>query len=204
MAPVDMTIERPGGERSGGERGEQSDGSGNTRAGARSIELHDLSAMSLVDLTDLYRAGTVPESLRDLDDAVSGRMLAVRGLGWSGAHALFTRAAASRFFPWAGKRFLHLDRNAGTGINRIRGIPFLGERLWYPFRTSVEPSVIDGAPCIALDYALPENPPVIRALRDELREVSPGLFMGPAFLRLLGKPRLVLFFACDSRPAQVS
>jgi hypothetical protein len=180
--------------------GEQSGGG----AGARSIELHDLVNMSLVELTDLYRAGTVPESLRDLDDAVSGRLLALRGLDWRGAHALFARAAGSRYFPWAGKRFLHLDRNAGTGINRIRGVPFRGERLWYPFRTSVEASVIDGAPCIVLDYARPENPPVIRALRDELREVSPGLYMGPALLHVLGKPRLLLFFACDSRPALVS
>jgi hypothetical protein len=174
---------------------------GGARGDARSIELRDLVDMSLLDLTDLYRAGTVPESLRELDDAVSGRLLALRGLDWRGAHGLFAAVAGSRFFPWAGKRFLHLDRNAGTGINRMR---LAGERLWYPFRTSVEPSVIDGAPCIVLDYARPENPPVIRSLRDELREVSPGLFMGPALLRLLGKPRLVLFFACDSRPALVS
>lgn len=168
--------------------------------GARSIELHDLVNMSLVELTECYRAGTVPESLGQLDDAVSGRLLALRGLDWPGGHALFARVAGSRHFPWAGKRFLHLDRDAGTGINRIRGLPLGGERLWYPFRTGVEPSVIDGAPCIALDYALPENPPVVRSLRDELREVSPGLFMGPALLRVLGKPRLLLFFACDSGP----
>jgi hypothetical protein len=174
---------------------------GGARGDARSIELRDLVDMSLLDLTDLYRAGTVPESLRELDDAVSGRLLALRGLDWRGAHGLFAAVAGSRFFPWAGKRFLHLDRNAGTGINRMR---LAGERLWYPFRTSVEPSVIDGAPCIVLDYARPENPPVIRSLRDELREVSPGLFMGPALLRVLGKPRLLLFFACDSRPALVS
>jgi hypothetical protein len=201
MVPGDRGVEWPG------------VAAGGARTGARSIEIRDLVDMSLMDLTDLYRAGTVPESLRELDDAVSGRLLALRGLDWRGAHGLFARVAGSRFFPWAGKRFLHLDRNAGTGINRIRGlwplgrmrgIPFGGERLWYPFRTSVEPSVIDGAPCIALDYARPENPPVIRALRDELREVSPGLFMGPALLRVLGKPRLVMFFACDSRPAAVS
>ena len=46
--------------------------------------------------------------------------------------------------------------------------------------------------------------PDMSGLRDELREASPGLFMGPALLRLLGKPRLILFFACDTRPAQVS
>lgn len=185
----------------GGEPGVRA---GGAQVDARSIEVRDLVEMSLMDLRDLYRAGTVPESLRELDDAVNGRLLALRGLDWRGAHGLFAAVAGSRFFPWAGKRFLHLDRNAGTGINRIRGLSFGGERLWYPFRTSVEPSVIDGAPCVVLDYARPENPPIIRSLRDELREVSPGLFMGPALLRLLGKPRLLMFFACDSRPAQVS
>jgi hypothetical protein len=170
---------------------------GHSAAGLRSIEVADLAAMSMVDLVDLYRAGTVPDSLRVLDSVTHGRMLAVRGLDWRGAHSIFARAAASRFFPWAGKRFQHLDRNQGTGINRIR---FAGERLWYPFRTRVEPSVIDGAPCIALDYDLPENPSLIRVLRDELREVSPGLFLGPALVRPIRKPHLAMFFACDARP----
>jgi hypothetical protein len=35
-------------------------------------------------------------------------------------------------------------------------------------------------------------------IRDELREVAPGLFLGPAMLDTgKGDPRLVLFFACD-------
>jgi hypothetical protein len=34
-------------------------------------------------------------------------------------------------------------------------------------------------------------------IRDELREVAPGLFLGPAMLdRGKGKPTLILFFAC--------
>jgi hypothetical protein len=52
--------------------------------------------------------------------------------------------------------------------------------------------------------ARPENPPIIHALRDELRAVSPGLFMGPRMIHAPGKPRLLLVFAYDSRPAQVS
>lgn len=180
MAPVELGVEQSGGA---------------ARAGARSIDIHDLVGMTVEELTDLYGSGAVPESLRALDDAAGGRLLAVRGFDWRGASKLVARAAGSRHFPWAGKRFLHLDRDAGTGINRIR---LAGERLLYPFRTSVEASVIDGAPCVVLDYARPENPPFVRALRDELREVSPGLFMGPALVRVLGKPRLVLFFACDA------
>jgi hypothetical protein len=171
--------------------------SGGAGAGLRSIEIADLAEMSVVDLVDLYRAGTVPDSLRVLDHVAQGRMLAVRGLDWRGARDLYARVTASRFFPWAGKRFQHLDRNEGTGINRLR---LAGERLWYPFRTRIEPSALDGAPCIALDYDLPENPRIVRALRDELREVSPGLFLGPALYRAFRKPRLVMFFACDDHP----
>lgn len=154
--------------------------------------------MSLVDLIDLYRAGTMPDSLQALDSASSARMLAVRWLDWRPPHALLARAARSRFFPWAGKRFQHLDRNQGTGSNRIR---LLGERSRYPFHTRVGTSAIDGAPCVVLDYDRPDNPRAIRAIRDELREVSPGLFLGPGMLQVLGKPRLALFFVCDSVPA---
>ncbi len=187
-------VEPPSNHSSGHSAGQSARGAA---AGLRSIEIDDLADMSMVDLVDLYRAGTVPDSLRVLDSVTYGRMLTVRGLDWRGAHDIFTRAASSRFFPWAGKRFQHLDRNEGTGINRIR---LAGERLWYPFRTRIEPSAIDGAPCIAIDYDLPENPSLIRALRDELREVSPGLFLGPALFQALRKPRLVMFFACDARP----
>jgi hypothetical protein len=37
-------------------------------------------------------------------------------------------------------------------------------------------------------------------IRDELREVAPGLFLGPAMLDTKNSPpKLVLFFACDTR-----
>ncbi|MCB9561682.1 MAG: hypothetical protein H6708_14860 [Kofleriaceae bacterium] len=142
----------------------------------------------------MYRRGTVPSSLHALDGSPRCRMLAVRGLDHGAAGGAIRGLAAARFFPWAGKSFEARGDDAGTGINRVR---LAGTRRWFPFETRVEASAIDGAPCILLDYDLAANPKPIRMIRDELREVAPGLFLGPAMLDTgKGDPRLVLFFAC--------
>lgn len=59
------------------------------------------------------------------------------------------------------------------------------------------PDSMDGAPCVVLDYDKPENPWLIRKIHDELREVSPGLFLGPAMAKTVRGPKLLLYFACD-------
>ena len=162
-------------------------------AAARTLD--DLAALDVAALEALYRRGTVPASLHALDGNPVCRMLAVRALD-GGTRADVIRAAArARWFPWAGKSFAAQDDGAGNGINRVR---LAGTRRWFPFTTRIEPSAIDGAPCILLDYDHAMNPAPIRMIRDELREVRPGLFLGPAMLATGRSPaRLVLFFACD-------
>ncbi len=160
------------------------------------LTLDDLASMTAKELTALYRGGSVPDSI----DAVSGlptcRMLATAGLRRGFVFERIRKFAASAAFPWAGKTFEANDANTGKGINRIR---WFGGKTWFPFDTRIEPSAIDGKPCIFLDYDKPENPKFIRMIRDELREVSPGLFMGPAMLDNKKSPaRLVLYFACDT------
>jgi hypothetical protein len=48
---------------------------------------------------------------------------------------------------------------------------------------------------VQLDYDHPENPWLIRAIKDEIREVRPGLYLGQAYFQLRTGPRLVLYFA---------
>jgi len=160
------------------------------------LSLDKLASMSTKELTAVYRGGSVPESI----DAVSGlptcRMLTMRGIDSGRWFNRIRKFAASSRFPWAGKTFEATGDNQGKGINRIR---LFGGKTWFPFDTRIEPSAIDGKPCIFLDYDKPENPRFIRMIRDELREVSPGLFMGPAMLDNKKSPaRLVLYFACDN------
>lgn len=156
--------------------------------------LDELTRLDLAALEERYRRGSLPR-LADLDGTPRGRMLAVSGLGRGLLGRAVRRFAASeRAFPWAGKSFASEGDEAGRGINRVR---LFGRREWYPFTTRIEPSVLDGEPCVLLDYDLPQNPWFIRRIRDELREVGPGLFLGPALLRARGEHRLALFFAID-------
>lgn len=164
------------------------------RAAAAPRTLDDLAALDVAALEALYRKGTVPASIHALDGNPVCRMLAVRGLDRGGPGRTIRALARASWFPWAGKSFAAQTDGDGNGINRVR---IAGGRRWFPFTTRVDPSAIDGAPCILLDYDHAINPKPIRMIRDELREVGPGLFLGPAMLDT-GKapPRLVLFFAC--------
>lgn len=152
----------------------------------------DLARLGTAELEALYRDGTVPDSLSVLDGAPRGRMLAVSRLDRGLARSALARFAAAPGFPWAGKSFRSTDDSHGEGINRVR---LLGDR--YRFTTRIEPSVVDGQPCILLDYDHDDNPFFIRPIRDELRQVGPELFLGPALLRRGDQHTLVLYFAID-------
>ena len=67
-------------------------------------------------------------------------------------------------------------------------------RAWWPedvqsyralrFTTSVAPGGLDpGLEVLRIDYDLPENPPPLRRIVDELVAVQPGVYLGQALLR---------------------
>ncbi|MCE9571854.1 MAG: hypothetical protein K8W52_01730 [Deltaproteobacteria bacterium] len=159
-------------------------------AGPRTLD--DLAALDSPALERVYRAGRA-STIAALDGDPRCRMLAVRGAPGPVGAALRAFAASSRF-PWAGKSFASESASRGSGINRVR---LAGDRRWFPFVTTIEPSAIDGQPCVFLDYRLAANPKPIQMIRDELREVAPGLFLGPAmFADGKRPPVLALWFAC--------
>ncbi len=163
-------------------------------AATRENDLASLAALDVAELGRRYAAGVVPPDLAALEGHPRGRMLAIRALDRGRRGGALRRFSGWAAFPWEGKSFSGHGRT-GTGINRIG---LFGRRNWFPFRTSVRDSVIDGAPCIVLDYDLPENPAAIRAIHDELREIEPELFLGPAMLKARKGPRFVLWFALDA------
>ena len=162
----------------------------------RILSLDRLAALSSDALSGLYARGGVPDDLTVLAGRPKGRMLAVRG-GERGPVGRFLRTIAHHpAFPWDGKSFFAVRPDEGRGINRVQ----LASRRfeWFPFVTRVEPSVLDGQPCVHLDYAQPGNPWFIARIRDELREVAPDLFLGPAmWKRRGGDAAHVLWFAVD-------
>lgn len=162
-------------------------------ARANRLDLDALGAMDARELAALYATGRIAD-VGALEGRPMGRMLAVRGLRGGAARAL-ARFAGSRAFPWGGKSFSGRG-DAGTGVNRVH---LGGRHQLFPFLTHVTASAIDGAPCVALDYDLRDNPGFIRAIHDEVREVETGLWLGPAMWKTASGPRLVLWFALDTR-----
>ena len=87
---------------------------------------------------------------------------------------------------WQGKIF----RDDGTMINR-----FFGAGRAIPADVSVGESQIDGRPALVLDYSRSRLWPTVR---DEIREVAPGLYLGIMYRD--GAPtNPPMFFALDAR-----
>jgi hypothetical protein len=155
------------------------------------LDLAALRRMSYAELDELYRNAKRPDFISDLDGHARGAMLAWRRPR-TGPIAWWLRVfGASTAFPWEGKSFKGTS-DEGTGINRVN---FFGKRNWFPFKTRFDKSFLDGKPTFVLDYSGPGNPPLIRSIVDEIREVAPGLYLGPAALNFRGRPRPVLYFA---------
>lgn len=156
------------------------------------LDLAALRRMKYDELDKLYRAGKRPSALSDLDGEAIGAMLAWRTpqtgpLAWS-----FRKFGESSIFAWKGKSFLSASSETGEGINRVT---FFGKRRWFPFATRFDASFVDGEPTFVLDYGSGTNPPLIRSIVDEVREVAPELYLGAAALTVSGQPRPILYFA---------
>jgi hypothetical protein len=163
-----------------------------------SHSLDSFAAMTVDELDALYRTAKVSSTMKAADGALVGRMLAVRGIP-AGLAAPLRRFSASDAFVWEGKTFQASSDMRGVGHNRVNLPKVLGRQNLFPFETSFGASAIDGKPTLILDYDLDVNPGFIRKIHDEIREVEPGLFLGPAMWKGEKGKTLVLWFALDAR-----
>lgn len=155
--------------------------------------------MGPADLADLYRAAETPR-LRDLDGDLRGTMLASPLAGRRLGRVLRVLGAWEGF-PWRGKSFSSHGDDRGQGANRL-----LNDR-WKTahFVTTIARSRAGDFDALVLDYDLPGNPFFIRRIKDEVRRVAPGLFLGQAWLEAGAKPFLCFYFGLEtaSRPSAV-
>jgi hypothetical protein len=142
-------------------------------------------------LRTIYETGR-PAETAELGDSPRGRLLA---LGPSEnvfmAVRPIVRALATDALPWKGKVF---DHGGNSGQNVVFG------RRAFRFHVEVGPSNIDGKPTLLLNYgdAAYKNPWPVRAIVDELRAISPGVAIGPAFFLRAGRaPELFLWFGLE-------
>lgn len=157
--------------------------------------LDDLTDLTVAELWELYRQGATPAP-EDLDGRLVGRMLAVPGLDKPAVAETLRGFAASGLFPWQGKSFLSHGDGTGAGVNRVLG----NRREWFRFSTFVGPSRAGDFDALHLNYDNPGNPAPIRAVKDEVREVADGIWLGLAYLRLPGaRFHMALFFALSKQ-----
>jgi hypothetical protein len=157
------------------------------------LSIDDLRKMTFSELEEVYRNAKRPAALSNLNGPALGAMLAWRKPASGPVASLLRSFGESSVFPWKGKTFNSESNERGEGINRI-DFKFT-KTEWFRFGTRFDASFLDGQQSFVLDYSRPGNPPLIRSIVDEVREVAPGLYLGPAALKVKGKPRPVLFFS---------
>ena len=148
----------------------------------RPESLEQLARLSWPDLEALYRAcgpGTAP-------------------VGYARGVAIYCpeaplAALRSRVthLVWRGKHFSACD---GTLVNQWRGFKAIRARV------CDGESWLDGGPAVVMDYGATSW--VWRDVRDELREVGPGLYLGAMFRRAGSGAQFKMFFALECPPPE--
>jgi hypothetical protein len=123
-----------------------------------------LMGMSRNELDELFSSlspGDMP------DGTAEGTAIIAPGTGLSPAIA-----KAVRSLVWQGKVF-----DSGKGVLRNRILPFGVNAV--AAKVYRETSRLDGRECIVLDYS--ETSLVARRVRDEIRALAPGVYLGKAY-----------------------
>ena len=141
------------------------------------ISLTDLTNMSQAELDDLFRRskmGEIPDG-----DAI-GTAIVAPGTSVEGPVMWF-----ARWLAWQGKVF---SRARGDLLNKVGplGLHLIKARVY------IAPSWFDQQPAIILDYS--KTSLVAHKVRDEIREVSPGTYLGIVFYGGLKTINFVLQF----------
>jgi hypothetical protein len=137
------------------------------------ITVSDLLKMSQAQLDELFTnsaAGEIP------DGEAKGTAIVAPGTTYTEDIAEFIN-----HFAWQGKTF-----DAKKGVLRNRILPLgLNAIIATVYKA---PSWLDGKECIVLDYS--ETSLLAHWIRDEIREISQGLYLGKVYWR---KKRLIDF-----------
>jgi hypothetical protein len=167
-----------------------------------------LTGRSVTELEGAFARGVPPDPV--LDGRYDGALLHLT-LG-PGADVLL-EGLLRLWLPWLGKRF---DAASASGENVFDMSAYrAGERLtpaayraWWPedvssyralrFTTSAGAGRLDpGLEVVRIDYDLPENPPLLGRIVDELVAVQPGVYLGQAILRRGSSGRRLAWFTLE-------
>lgn len=152
----------------------------------------DLQAMSEEDLDAVYRDATTPE-IQELEGRYLGSLVSGRVFPLDSEAAL--RIVNTDWMPWGGKKFYPVDDEESRGCNWYRLGPV--ERNGYSFHGRITPAMYGRSEAYVLDYDLPDNPGAVQNVRDELKKLREGLYLGRTYVRMRGEHRFVMYFVLE-------
>jgi len=135
---------------------------------------------SFNDFHKLFTQGRTP-SFDEIEGDTFGSFLALNPkAGWLRKTALAI-AFDNPLARWTGKRFITPfdEEKKGKGINLFRNRIFPQR---FGINTFVEKSLFDQKPCLAVTY--PHFPSSLFGLRDELKRIDDGVFLGQGHHKL--------------------
>ena len=127
-------------------------------------QLLKMEQKQLDDLFSAHQAGPIPKG------EAEGTAIIAPGTAISGAVAKMIS-----LFAWQGKVFDLIDAEHGTLRNNI--LPFGLKAI--VAQVYKGPSLHDQKECIVLDYS--DTSTVAKWVRDEIREIQPGLYLGKVY-----------------------
>jgi hypothetical protein len=146
------------------------------------VRLDDLPKMHRKELDELYLLATTP-TIQEVKGVTDGRILT----GVIPFNKYFS------WIPWKGKVFEPLTASSGKGINRIEIGRF--KRKWFSYATSIIPPLFGNDDVLTLDYSNQGNIWPIRLVRDDLKKLHDGLFLGAVYLKSKKGYKFTLYFA---------
>lgn len=139
--------------------------------------LQSLKHLGPAQLDELFAAGSaeaIPAG------SVHGRTLVMPGKRWPRLNVCTSNLV------WKGKVFA----DDGSFVNQWAGFRALGSCA------VIAPSWYDGRPCLAIDY--PPGTPIFGNVRDEIRAIAPGLYLGRLY-ECHPCPRLLGYFVLEMK-----
>lgn len=143
----------------------------------------DLFGVSPGELDALFAVGKV---LRPGPGSARGTVLI-----WPGKPGARVLAGLIRLLLWQGKDFDEAGRELSNRITPLR-------LRYIRAKTYIDVSWLDHRECFVFDYSESSRP--VRAIRDELREIDPGTYLGHMFWRNRRLVRFSLAFPGGSQP----
>ncbi len=156
------------------------------------LDMEDLKEKSVRGLDEIYRRATTP-NVTELEGKYDGVVLA-GDLPLMDSPAS-VRLANSFWLRWGGKKFDVVSENIAEGSNWFD----LGlvEVDGYRFEGRIEPARFGGGDCYVLDYDVSGNLPPANRIRDEVKKLRDGLYLGRIYFDTVDDHVFVSYFGME-------